>query len=141
MSMTGYWGMIVLKFGLASVVLTLFASMGSQPSYNFPIALLSVFVPHLPKPFLTSLLFVLLPISLLLDIIWASLYGPYLDSGAPLLALILMVLNLFLKVPWAYAAYELMNESGGSPIVLLNPELAIGGAGLGDGSHERITDI
>lgn len=131
----------MLKFGLASTVLTLFASMGSQPSYNFPIALLSVFVPHIPKPFLTSLLFVLLPLSLLLDIIWASIYGGYLSSGAPLLALILMVLNLFLKVPWGYAAWELMNESGGSPIVLLTPELAIGGAGLGDGSHERIADI
>lgn len=139
--MTGDWGMSVLKFGLASVVLTLFASMGSQPSYNFPLALMSVFVPHIPKPFLTSLLFVLLPVAIILDILWASLYGPYLGSGAPLLALILTVLNLFLKLPWAYAAYELMNESGGSPLVLLNPELAIGGAGLGDGSHERIADI
>lgn len=127
----------MLKFGLASTVLTLFASMGSQPAYNVPIALLSVFVPHIPKPFLTSLLFVLLPVSLLLDVIWASLYGA--ATLGP--ALILMVLNLFLKVPWGYAAWELMNESGGSPIVLLNPELAIGGAGLGDGSHERITDI
>lgn len=139
--MAGDWGMTVLKLSLLSVALTLLASMGSQPSYNFPIALLGVWVPHIPKPFLTSLLFVLLPVAMLLDILWASLYGPYLNSGAPLLALILTVLNLFLKFPWSYAAWELMNETGGNPMVLINPELAIGGAGLGDGSHERINDI
>ena len=42
------------------------------------------------QPFLTSLLSVVLPVTIILDITWASLYGPYLgtlaiDSGVLLI--------------------------------------------------------
>ncbi len=139
--MSSDWGLSVVKLSLVSVALTLLASAGSQPSYAVPLAFLGVFVPHVPKPFLTSLLFVVLPCTIILDITWCSLYGPYLGSGAPLLALVLTVVNLFMKIPISYMAYELMLETGGNPMVLLDPALALGGAGLGDGSHERISDI
>lgn len=118
--------------------------MGSQPAYNIPLALLGVFVPHFPKPVLVSLLFVLLPVTLVFDITWCSLYGPYLGSGAPLFALVMTVLNLFLKLPYGYVAFGLMEAHGGSPQLLLQPEMAVGGGmtmGGPSSEHERIQDI
>lgn len=50
--------------------LTILASVGSQPAYNVPLALLGVFVPHFPKPILATLLFVMLPVTLVFDITW-----------------------------------------------------------------------
>ena len=108
-------------------------------------ALLGVLVPHFPKPVLVSLLFVLLPVTLIFDITWCSLYGPYLGTpGAPLFALVMTVLNLFLKLPYLYVAFGLMEAHAGSPQLLLQPEMAVGGAvggGGPSGEHERIQDI
>ncbi len=121
--------------------------MGSQPAYNVPLALLGVFVPHFPRPVLATLLFVLLPTTIILDITWCSLYGPYLGSGAPLFSLVMSVFNLFAKLPLGYCAFGLMESHGGQPMLLLQPEMAMGGSagaagGGGTGSeHERIADI
>lgn len=116
--------------------------MGSQPAYNLPLALLGIFVPHFPKPLLTSLLFVLLPITLVFDITWSSIYGPYLSSGAPLFSLVMTVFNLFLKLPFGYCAFGLMEATNGSPMLLVQPEMAVGGVVGGPGSeHERIAEI
>lgn len=136
------WSIGVLKIATVSLGLTLLASLGSQPSYNVPLSLLGLCVPHLPKPFLSSLLFVLLPITLILDITYLSIYGPYLSQGVPLFSLVMTVVNLFLKIPFTYYAFELMSECGGNPMVLLNPEYALGGGGGGVGGEgDRITDI
>jgi CRISPR/Cas system-associated protein Cas5 (RAMP superfamily) len=66
-----------------------------------------------------------------------------LSSGAPLFALVMTVLNLFLKLPFGYCAFGLMEAHGGSPTLLLQPEMAVGGAvgGVASGEHERIADI
>lgn len=56
------------------------------------------------------------------------------------------VLNLFLKLPFGYCAFGLMEMQGGNPAMLLQPELAVAGGGMTGsggpgGEHERIADI
>jgi hypothetical protein len=63
----------------------------------------------------------LIPITLLLDIVWCALYGPYYNSGTALLGLIMTVFNMFLKMPWAFYAHEHMTEQGGAPLAILTP--------------------
>ena len=57
------------------------------------------------------------------------------------MSLILSVINMFLKLPWAYVSFELMNETGGNPMMLLTPGETGGGDGTCTKKHKHTTRI
>jgi hypothetical protein len=81
------WASRVLTTSTFSAALSIVACLGSEPSYNVPLALLGLVVPTLNHPFLATALSALVPLTLLMDIVWCALYGPYLSGGAALFGL------------------------------------------------------
>merc|ERR1712054_659145 len=68
-------------------------------------------------------------ISLIMDIVWCSIYGPAANESAdygahaPQYALVMTIFNMFVKVFWLYVTYLWLGATGSTPLYILTPEI------------------
>ena len=99
------------------------------PYYNVAVTLYGLLVPNLQGRFYSSLFMWVLFISLVMDIVWCSLYGQAADAAAAAgahafqYALVMTIFNMFVKVFWLYLTFLWLGATGSTPLYILTPEI------------------
>ena len=86
------------------------ADIGPTPAYQTALMFFAFITSHFEFPVFVSLLLVLIPLTFLLDIIWAIINGIENESGVMVFAIVFTVLIMLLKIPLFYFTIALFNE-------------------------------
>jgi hypothetical protein len=111
------------KCAIASAVLSLFANIGIRSSYNTTVATFAIYSAYTRNGRINAVSAGLIAVSVLIDIVFFSLYGSqFSNAGHELVfGLVMGIFNLFAKVMLLVIHYNLFVEFGGMFGGMLSP--------------------
>jgi hypothetical protein len=104
---------------LACIVFSVLGDIGPSPGYQTPLLLLVLLLSHFEKTFLACLSALLVPLSLILDVIWCIVWGVD-DHGVVVFSLVMTIIILFLKLPLIYFVLGMYYETKASLRALID---------------------
>ena len=114
----GQFGLRVCCF--VALTFAFIADIGFAPGYNSPLVLFAFVASAMHSQFFYSLLIILWPLTLLLDIIWLAIYGSSASGNDMLtLSVVFTILLLFVRIPLIYFSAGCMIDSGGFNVMIL----------------------
>ena len=103
---------------LACIVFSVLGDIGPSPGYQTPMLLLVLLLSHFETPLLACVLALLVPLSLILDVVWCIIWGVD-DHGVVVFSLVMTIIILFLKFPLIYFVLGMYYETKCSLRILI----------------------
>lgn len=135
----GQLGLRVCCF--VALAFSFIADIGFAPGYNSPLVLFAFVASAMHSQFFYSLLVIMWPLTLLLDIVWLAIYGSAASGNSMLtLSVVFTVLLLFAKLPLIYFSTGCMIESGGFNVMLLPHKASLDKPNSGSSDRSALSD-